>query len=410
MSNQYADTVFIPDFQATSSAQKLTRFHFNKGDQGLNYNEKWLQNLLERQPGLLPINQIGEAAFSSMVPVCTELPMQAGRMDNLFVTPRGEIAIVECKLWRNPEARRTVVGQILDYASEMTTWSYKKFDDQIKAARQVDGSTQSLFEIVSAADETDEVSFHDAVSRNLARGRFLLLIVGDGIREGLETIAQYMTKHASLHFRLAIIELALFELPKGGFIVQPRVLAKTTEIGRVVVDLRDSKMVATLDMEDSQSLVPRAATITEEQFLADLRKDSPGLPERLLGFLEGTSAYNVKADFGSRTLTLRWHSEDATDWNLGTIANSGDVWMEYHAAQARNANLAEESKNYLESLAQLVPGASVVPTKSGNCWNVAGRDGRAPRLSDLLADDERVAGWIRAISRFESAVSESSEG
>jgi hypothetical protein len=83
--------------------------------------------------------------------------------------------------------------------------------------------------------------------------------------------------------------------------------------------------------------------------------------------------------------------------------------MEYHATQARNANLAEESKQYLESLAQLVPGASVVPTKSGNCLNVAGPDGHAPRLDDMLADDERAAGWMRAISRFESAVSESSE-
>lgn len=407
MANQYGDTVFISDFQANSSAQKLTRLHFNKSEQSISYDEKWLQVLIDRQPGLLPLTQIGEARFSSMVSVCTELRMNAGRMDNLFVTPEGEIAVVECKLWRNPEARRKVVGQILDYASEMTTWSYAKFDDQIKAAQGA--SPRSLFEIVSTAGEIDEVTFHDAVSHNLSCGRFLLLIVGDGIREGVETIAQFMSKYASLHFRLSIIELALFELPNGGFIAQPRVLAKTTEIGRMIVELRNSKMVATLASEGSQSSVPRAATITEEQFLADLNRDSPGLPETLLQFLGKLSDLHVKPDFGQKALTLRWHSENAGDWNLATISNSGDVWMEYHAIQARNANLSQESKQYLQSLANLLPGASVVPTKSGNCLNVAGPNSRAPKLADLLVNDERTEGWIQAISRFQSEVSKSSE-
>jgi hypothetical protein len=55
----------------------------------------------------------------------------------------------------------------------------------------------------------DEIAFHDAVSRNLKRGRVLLLIVGDGIREGLETMTEFLQQHAGLHFTLSIIELAL---------------------------------------------------------------------------------------------------------------------------------------------------------------------------------------------------------
>ena len=214
--SQYGDTVFLRDFEATATAEKLKRIQFIKGSDGIAYDEAWLQNLIMLQPGLLPVNQI-EPAFSNMVPVCTELPMRAGFMDNLFVTPQGEIAVVECKLWRNPEARRKVLAQILDYASEMTTWDYEALEKAIKAARQVDTGrdTKSLFEIVCAGGEMEEVAFHDAVSRNLKRGRFLLLIVGDGIREGLETIAKFFQEHASLHFNLAIIELALFEVPRG---------------------------------------------------------------------------------------------------------------------------------------------------------------------------------------------------
>ncbi len=33
--------------------------------------------------------------------------------------------LVEAKLWRNPEARRKVIGQILDYAKELSRWNYE---------------------------------------------------------------------------------------------------------------------------------------------------------------------------------------------------------------------------------------------------------------------------------------------
>ena len=36
----------------------------------------------------------------------------------------GYLTLVETKLWRNPEARRTVVAQIIDYASHLSTWTY----------------------------------------------------------------------------------------------------------------------------------------------------------------------------------------------------------------------------------------------------------------------------------------------
>jgi hypothetical protein len=39
------------------------------------------------------------------------------------VTPSGLPVLVECKLWRNPQARHQVVSQILDYAKELSRWS-----------------------------------------------------------------------------------------------------------------------------------------------------------------------------------------------------------------------------------------------------------------------------------------------
>jgi hypothetical protein len=120
--SQFGHTLFLHGFETNSPAEKLTRLHLSKGSTvGVPYNEAWLQRLIMRQPSLMPVDQI-EPAFSTLVPFCMELPMQCGFLDNLLLTPTGDIALVECKLWRNPEARREVIAQIIDYAKEISGW------------------------------------------------------------------------------------------------------------------------------------------------------------------------------------------------------------------------------------------------------------------------------------------------
>jgi hypothetical protein len=64
-----------------------------------------------------------------------------------------------------------------------------------------------LLDMVRAVNPAvDEQHFHDALTANLRRGRFLLLIVGDGIREGVEAIAEYLQVHSGLHFSLGLVE------------------------------------------------------------------------------------------------------------------------------------------------------------------------------------------------------------
>ena len=53
-----------------------------------------------------------------------EIETGAGPADILYLTPSGQVVVVETKLWRNPEARREVVGQILDCARQLTGWSF----------------------------------------------------------------------------------------------------------------------------------------------------------------------------------------------------------------------------------------------------------------------------------------------
>jgi hypothetical protein len=204
-------------------------------------SEVYIQSLVHEHPACLPIAEI-DAMFSGPVPICTELNTPAGPIDNFMVTPSGLPVLVECKLWRNPEARREVVSQILDYAKELSRWSSS--DVQREVSHRLKGDGNPLLDMVRAVDpEVDEQQFNDALTANLRRGRFLLLIVGDGIREGVEAIAEYLQLHAGLHFSLGLVELPIYVMPNGDRLVAPRVLARTTLITRNVVAAPDGYVV-----------------------------------------------------------------------------------------------------------------------------------------------------------------------
>lgn len=212
------------------------------------YNEDWLQTLLYQHPKVLPVREL-EDAFDGLIPVCRELGLPpAGDADVVYVSPSGRPVIVEAKLWRNPEARRKVVSQVLDYAKELCKLDFEEFDKAVRVARQrMDGENppKGLIEIMRATQpDLDEAGFRDSLVRNLRRGEILLLIVGDGIREGVGAITSFLEGHASLHFTFGLVEMAVFQMPDGGQLVQPRVLAQSTIVRRVVVELSDDRMSA----------------------------------------------------------------------------------------------------------------------------------------------------------------------
>ena len=139
------------------------------------------------------------------------------------------------------------VSQILDYAKEISRWSYEELNHAVRRAAKRPGDTNTLFDLVQEQNDTiDEQTFVDDVTRNLKSGRFLLLVVGDGIREGVERIADYLKQSAGIRFTFGLVELAIFDMPDGsasGIIVEPRVLARTFEIERAVVRLADAGVV-----------------------------------------------------------------------------------------------------------------------------------------------------------------------
>ena len=113
-------------------------------------DELAVQELIFNNPDCLPISDIDES-YNPVTPVCTELNTTVGPLDILMVSPNGELTIVETKLWRNPEARRKVVAQILDYAKELSNWTYEDLQREINKRLNKKGNT--LYSLVKEAHE-----------------------------------------------------------------------------------------------------------------------------------------------------------------------------------------------------------------------------------------------------------------
>ena len=211
--------------------------------------EDTLQDLLFRFPRALPISAI-DATYGEAIPVCRELPTPAGFLDALYVNHLGWLTLAEFKLWRNPQARREVIGQILDYAKDLASWGYEDLQRRVSLATGRKGN--ALYDLVREHHpDLDEAEFVDSVTRHLRRGEFLLLIIGDGIQEGAANIVDFVQRYSGLHFNLALVEAALYRDGDNRLIVQPRVLAQTEIVQRFVVD-GSVERVAVIDDADTQ--------------------------------------------------------------------------------------------------------------------------------------------------------------
>ena len=193
--------------KASGEITRLNRFELGPGSQDRGEREAFIVQLVHDQPDLIPISDI-EPAFSPLISICRQLPTSAGYVDNLWLTPDGGVVLGECKLVRNPQARREVIAQALDFARSVAGWHYQDLE---LAARQALRSDQvTLWSQVSSLSELDETQFVDAVERRLRAGRILVLIIGDGIQEGVEALTESLQLHAGLHVALALVELSVW--------------------------------------------------------------------------------------------------------------------------------------------------------------------------------------------------------
>lgn len=369
----------------------------NLADAAGGFSEAWLQNVVHDHPSILPIGEI-EPGFGDLISVAKEVGTKHGPIDNLLLTPEGNIVLVEVKLWRNPEARRKVVAQALDYASCLFEMSYEAFEKSILAADFGGNPKPScLYDLIADKDGAlDEAAFIDAVTTNLRRGRILILVVGDGIRTETERLASLLQSHAGAHFTFALIELALYRLG-AETLVLPRTLAQTQMIPRGIIQIEDHRVQVVTAEETRRSSTSisspsrAAASITEEQFYDRMAAIRPDIPDRLRALIAQLEPLGVYPDFQG-SLILRWDPPEGRSINLGYVAKNGQVWTDAVNSTSVPQTLAHQ---YNDELAVAL-GIDVNRNASGGRRYIQ-VNGHGPRITEIADKLER---WPAVIEHF----------
>lgn len=308
------------------------------------FHEAWLQEKLFQHPDALPLKELAPN-LQPVVAVCRELNTLAGPADILYVTATGQIVLVETKLWRNQEARRTVVAQILDYAKELAAWTYEDLAREV--ARATGKSSSHLLDVVKARfPDIEEDTFVDAINHNLRTGDMLLVIVGDGIRSGAEALIGFLERYATLRFSFGLVEVAVYDIGDGVF-MQPRVLAKTELIRRsvtVAVNLAGVELPPAFIKED----VTEAAA--EQDGLSDTQQFFTGFWS---DFLSRLRLDDVRQPLPSKTpkgqnVFFPMPPSGASAWISGYLAKSMDKAGVY-LTSAKTLGSAQDAFEYLQA-------------------------------------------------------------
>jgi hypothetical protein len=187
----------------------------------------------------------------------------SGYADLLAIDPTGDLAIIELKLASNAESRRAVVAQVLSYAAFLDHMTYDDLEQRILADHLRKRGLSSLAAAGQAAlqGQFDEALFRESLTKNLAEGRFRLVIVLDAIPAELPRLVSYLEGIAE-NLLIDLVAVSSYEV--GGELVlvphrveperRPAEIAATSAAGTATIDEAGSEAFArALEGEEDQS-------------------------------------------------------------------------------------------------------------------------------------------------------------
>jgi hypothetical protein len=298
------------------------------------FDESFLQELLADHPELLPVHDIRDDA-GSLLCIGREVAVSSGAIDNLYLSTEGYPVIVETKLWRNPQARREVLSQTLDYVKELVQRDYEWSAEQWKLFSQQDqknaGDLLTRLNDLSD-DEIDEQFIVDRVNRALSRGDVIAMIVSDGIETRLQALVAHLCKDSShLRYSLALVELACYKFGQrddDGILVVPRIVQDVEPVQRAYVRvdvaeaLEKQVTVAPVVVPEGDETTTSRVTLNEEDFLEAI-EHSAGRKcrDQIQQFYNDlTASFKLEPEFKAAALMLKVPHPDGDGLGASVLA------------------------------------------------------------------------------------------
>ena len=237
--------------------------------------EDALQRLLADHPELLDGEQMRPGDPRRWILVTREqgIADTAGAaarwaLDLLVIDQDATPTLVEVKRGANSEVRRTVVGQMLDYAANAPqVWTADKLRRTFEARPDAEERLAHLL----GDEEPDADEFWEDVARNLDAKRLRLLFVADSIPDELRQVVEFLNEQMP-NVEVLAVEIKQFR-GKGESTTQtfvPRVIGRLaaspgrSTSGRRPKKLTREELLGSLPDEGARDAVTRLFTVAEE--------------------------------------------------------------------------------------------------------------------------------------------------
>ncbi len=188
-----------------------------------------LQQLIADSPSIIPVEEITGEDSPYVLSVKEFALPGSGNTDLLLFSPVGKIGIIECKLAANPEIKRKVIGQILEYGAFLWGQTYEYLDSKITQA--TDKTLAEKMSSLTNQEQWDEESFRSGIQDTLERGSFNLIIAVDHINEELQRTIDYLNECGSAVFSFHALELHKYKSDETEMLV-PHMYGKVPQAKR----------------------------------------------------------------------------------------------------------------------------------------------------------------------------------
>ena len=313
------ERIYTSAGDGTFEALKETRFP----------TEDKLQTLIAEHPELLDGEQIrpGDARRWILVTREKGIAASAGEgtrwsVDHLIIDQDAVPTLAEVKRGSNPEIRRTIVGQLLEYAAHATeTWTAEELRGMFERQSEARGrdAEAELAALLQMDGDPDVDGFWEDVSTNLAAKRLRLLFVSDFIPDPLARVVEFLNAQMP-NIEVLAVEIKRFHGTTAQTLV-PRVIGRTAARTR--------------------SVGRSGHRLTRESFLDGFEDDAVrGVAERLLdaavqpsgNIHYGTSGVSIKAKCSAwrQPITVAWlYPQPGKKWMSTEEFSFGTAVLDY---------------------------------------------------------------------------------
>ncbi len=198
--------------------------------------EDELKRYIIEHPSLLQLDSVTDDQVKHIT-VGEEWHMGPGRADIVLLGSDGILTVVETKLKRNPEARRAVIAQVMEYGAYVSEWTAGELQDEMETflgsdkcpktlrGKSVDEAIGVLLKNASGSEGARD--FLALVEQNLRAGQLRLIVAVDEVGEEAQKIVTFVNSFST--FDLFLLKISEYK-DEGTTILVPQLMGYARKV------------------------------------------------------------------------------------------------------------------------------------------------------------------------------------